>query len=770
MLTRPTVATASRAAVGQAAASAAASDVPSCRVARRSFGHSAAHGRSNDWARGASGCVAAAPPWLPQDVWAAAASEGLRTLQAVAAPLHVRSRGRSEVGGGFRGAGANGGAGGFVGRDRHYAANVIVVRRTIGEVIQDGVVWSEASEDEAQRIQRLVSSLCGVSAGIGLVCLAAAYLDWWQASLEAEHSRRATGAAAAVDIRTPGAVVAGGSAAGAARLASFAAAGDFGAGAAAPPLDVLARNLVRKNTRFAIEEAYTFVDAAPLGVGSFGEVYRAVHKRSGIQRAVKRVDRLLGSEAVAVPGGASVPYAALNEVEALRLVDHPNICRLVEYFEDGPYLWLVLELCDGEELCSLLLNQPRGLPEAEVSRLMAQMLRAVNHCHSLQLVHRDLKPENFLFQGDELKLIDFGFATYGVDEARRHMQPPPRQRGIGAHAANAAGAGSAGTLMYKSPQMLRGQAAAASDDVWSLGIIFYILLTGQFPFSTNDDVRFQELHDRGLLERDVQAALRALSASQGAADLAARLLTLDPVKRITAEGALQHPFIAAGVAASQTQAFHQRLADFTRTPQLLRLAAAAATRLHIARPCVAGEQDSARAAFVALEAAGSGCHSVEGADASVRPLASGSGGALGRTAAAQGGGVSYTTFMAAALGDAALADARLARTLFDLLDADRDGAISARDLHRRLGGELSLESCRGAIEEALAEACEDTQAPGIEVAAFARLLGAAAVPASSSPLPSLWNRLGGADVAAARLRAWWQGGQQQLHSAGAAAH
>ncbi|CAJ1444058.1 unnamed protein product, partial [Effrenium voratum] len=182
-----------------------------------------------------------------------------------------------------------------------------------------------------------------------------------------------------------------------------------------------------------IHEAYHFPRVEPLGAGAYGVVLLAKHRKTGIERAVKRIDKQMLQ-----PG----------EVEALKKMDHPHICRLVEYFETPRHLWLVTELCRGEELCGRLLCS-QGLRELEVAQLTEQMLRSTLHCHRKGLLHRDLKPENFLFTGvgSHLKLIDFGFAL------REDAPHSPDSK-------------YAGTLLYASPQLLQGRTATASDDAW----------------------------------------------------------------------------------------------------------------------------------------------------------------------------------------------------------------------------------------------------------------------------------------------------------------
>lgn len=358
------------------------------------------------------------------------------------------------------------------------------------------------------------------------------------------------------------------------------------------------------------------------------------------------------------------------------------------------------------------------MAEPEVAGLMAQMLSATLHCHRRSVVHHDLKPENFLFRevpragsdhsceqggSDALKLIDFGFS----------VPRAPAKSGLateGATGGTSSPGGTDGTILYMSPQALLGEASSPSDDVWSLGVVFHILLTGQFPFSTNDDDRFQELFARGQLAHDVQSRLRALSAEGGArsvspaaADLASRLLAYEASERISVEEALQHPFLngvqpGAPEMADAKEAC-ERCARFLRACRLRRLAAVAVAHL-------VDEPVQARAAFLALDRAGDGLVTVSAIREYLRttsgqvPPSLSVGATCGSSAEADLPGLGYTAFLAATLDETVLSGRQdLCRAAFDLLDADHDGILSAADLHHRLG--VPLAECEQIIGEAL---------------------------------------------------------------------
>jgi len=252
----------------------------------------------------------------------------------------------------------------------------------------------------------------------------------------------------------------------------------------------------------------------------------------------------------------------------------------------------------------------------------------------------------------------------------------------------------AGTLLYMSPQMLRGEPACCSDDMWSLGVIFYVILTGRFPFSTNDDQRFGQLSAKGLLERDVQAHLDCLACSPQAHDLAARLLCADAGPRITAEAALQHPFFAGvqrslAVESLGPEEVYRRCDGFLRGGRLRQLAAAARVRL------AEGDEERARATFLALDQEGRG--SISSTDLSNFFAAGGR-----RVPDHWPLELGYTALAAATLDDVStLKDERLCHAVFDLLDADHDGVVSAEDLKCQLG--LTREDSSQMIAEALTE-------------------------------------------------------------------
>ena len=154
---------------------------------------------------------------------------------------------------------------------------------------------------------------------------------------------------------------------------------------------------------------------------------------------------------------------------------------------------------------------------------MKQLLQCINYCHSKNIVHRDLKPENILLEAnknfDQIKIIDFGTSlTY--DPKR-----PLREK--------------LGTPYYIAPEVLK-KSYNEKCDLWSAGVLVYIILTGTPPFNGNSDAEIMKKVAAGKYSLDIP---ELSNASEKAKDFISKLLTVDPAKRISAEQALQHPFI-----------------------------------------------------------------------------------------------------------------------------------------------------------------------------------------------------------------------------------
>lgn len=214
-----------------------------------------------------------------------------------------------------------------------------------------------------------------------------------------------------------------------------------------------------------------------------------------------------------------------NEIRCWKLVQgHPNIVNLTCVVKTESRTFIIQEKVDGEELFDVVLSaweakgsQTEALSEGLCARYFSQLCLAVMHCHGSGVAHRDIKPENILIDAktNSVKLIDFGLAT-------THRMTASR----------------AGTLHYLSPEALTSHGMFDSHiaDVWACGVVLFVMLTGQHPFSAETD--------RETWRSIASGQFRVPSTvSDCARDLTQKLLAAEPIHRISLEDALRHPFV-----------------------------------------------------------------------------------------------------------------------------------------------------------------------------------------------------------------------------------
>lgn len=166
----------------------------------------------------------------------------------------------------------------------------------------------------------------------------------------------------------------------------------------------------------------------------------------------------------------------------MRTLDHPNIIKLYETFEDARNVYLVMELCEGGELFDRIIEK-QHFSEKEAREIFKQIAQGLAHCHANHICHRDLKPENFLLlnksDSSPIKIIDFGLSH--IFEEQKEGQFNKIQMTT-----------RAGTPYYIAPEVLAGKYDEMSD-VWSLGVILFILLSGLPPFYGKNDAEILDM-------------------------------------------------------------------------------------------------------------------------------------------------------------------------------------------------------------------------------------------------------------------------------------
>mmetsp|Transcript_4105 Transcript_4105/g.7329 ORF Transcript_4105/g.7329 Transcript_4105/m.7329 type:complete len:397 (-) Transcript_4105:671-1861(-) len=271
------------------------------------------------------------------------------------------------------------------------------------------------------------------------------------------------------------------------------------------------------------------IDPHVLGTGHHGTVRECIDRATGEHYAVKSICK---RDPSVMPGGLA------REIILLREMKHSSIVKLVDVHEDADYVHIVTDLCQGGELFDKIVekssNSDNGaacFAEDEAARIMYQILTAVSYLHENGVVHRDIKPENILFETKDedspVKIIDFGLS-------RKHygsFGEPPMSTIVG-------------TSYYIAPDVLRKK-YDKSCDLWSVGVIAYILLSGYPPFNGDDN---DEVHHA---VRQGQYRFPSSSwsgTSRESRDFIRRLLQKDPRKRMTVQQALNHPWIVKNVA------------------------------------------------------------------------------------------------------------------------------------------------------------------------------------------------------------------------------
>lgn len=248
-----------------------------------------------------------------------------------------------------------------------------------------------------------------------------------------------------------------------------------------------------------------------------------------LQRSTSRSPRL---------GDQSKRVSFDTERALLSRLEHPNIVKVYECFEEADALYVVLELCRGGELYSRMATRAREgrggrLPEPIARTLFQQMLSACAYLHAQKIVHRDLKTENFLLLGEEnctgqnkLKLCDFGSAAQLTEKQPRNMER-------------------VGTLSYTAPEVYENRGANVAADLWSLGVVLYVMLTGLNPFRLPDS-NSREITVRRIRNGQFDQTRSAwLDVSEAGKDLVKSFLLLDEGKRLTSSQALCHQWIVA---------------------------------------------------------------------------------------------------------------------------------------------------------------------------------------------------------------------------------
>ncbi|WOG82821.1 hypothetical protein DCAR_0101989 [Daucus carota subsp. sativus] len=256
-----------------------------------------------------------------------------------------------------------------------------------------------------------------------------------------------------------------------------------------------------------------------IGRGRFGVVYRCFSASSGESFACKSIDKRLLVDSTDLECLQKEP-----KINHFLSGNNNNILQVHDIYEDENYLHLVFDICDSPNLFDRISNN-QPLSEPQANRYFNDLMTAIAYCHRLGIAHRDVKPENVLFDSrDRLKLADFGSAEWF---------------GCGSEMMS----GIVGTPYYVAPEVLSGQDYDEKIDVWSCGVILYIMLSGVPPFYGDSPAEIFEKVLRGNL-RFPSRNFRSVSSE--AKDLLRKMLCKDPSRRLSADQVLRHPWVLNG--------------------------------------------------------------------------------------------------------------------------------------------------------------------------------------------------------------------------------
>ena len=250
-----------------------------------------------------------------------------------------------------------------------------------------------------------------------------------------------------------------------------------------------------------------------LGSGAFGEVWLVHHKDLDRDFAMKIIKKRKNK--------SNEEREIINEIEILKKLDHPKILKIIDFYSKVKKYYIITENCPEGELFNEIIRVGK-FDEGQTAFIINQILKAISYCHRNHIIHRDIKPENIMITKREkngclqVKLIDFGTAKIfekGQSENRY-----------------------VGSSYYMAPEVLKRKYDEKCD-LWSIGVILYILLTGRPPFDGNDDEEILKNVEKGVYDK-TSYPFPSLSAL--AKDLINKLLQYDPKKRISAEEALEH--------------------------------------------------------------------------------------------------------------------------------------------------------------------------------------------------------------------------------------
>ncbi|KAJ9522840.1 hypothetical protein QJQ45_023626 [Haematococcus lacustris] len=457
----------------------------------------------------------------------------------------------------------------------------------------------------------------------------------------------------------------------------------------ADPIQVALGNAkveLAKNVSQKFEDVYSI--SKLIGHGAFAKVSICTHLSSNAKYAVKVVQKNIEDPVKQREG-------ILKEIAIMRMLeDHPNTVRLLEVFEDADSYMLVMELCTGGELFDQIIAKGH-FSEKDAAEKMHCLLDFIANAHSKNIIHRDLKPENILLSDKSptaaIKVIDFGTSDFCAPGQRLSQK--------------------FGTPYYVAPEVLRKD-YNTSADIWSAGVIMYILLCGYPPFGGKTDAKILQRVQAGkCVSSHTQRQLGVFSfegrewevVTEAAKDMISSMLVMDFTQRAQAKQLLTHRwFQVAATAPAAALGAHmvKRLRAFAGMSRMKRLALVV-----LARTLTDNDVKRLRELFAAMDTNNDGRIDSQDLHNALEKV----GAAIAESEMQElfhasdidgTGQIDYEEFIAAMLDSNRVARRKEAvRKSFEELDKDGDGFITAEDLVKVMPRGSSIELAREMVEE-----------------------------------------------------------------------
>ena len=254
-----------------------------------------------------------------------------------------------------------------------------------------------------------------------------------------------------------------------------------------------------------------------LGKGKFGLVKLGIHKLTGRKVAIKIINKQGITE--------QEMQLTKTEIEILKIGQHPNIITLYDVIENEEKIYIIMEYCAGSDLFAYIEQRNFKLPEKRAAEIIRKLSSAVYYLHSFGIIHRDVKPENILMTDNtenvDIRLLDFGLSKI-VRSGEKCTEPY-------------------GTLSYVSPEVLQDIPYDERCDLWSIGVITYLLLSGVLPF--DDENNIKEIARKTVYEKTPFYPTLFQDVSKEAIDFVDKLLQKDPDKRMKMTELFVHPWM-----------------------------------------------------------------------------------------------------------------------------------------------------------------------------------------------------------------------------------